>query len=137
MPISKEKWTEIEQTLKGFCFTVQFQYGEYKISIERVRASENQMVLCVYIDGEIKGGWFTGDNERPACIPDVWRKRTKAVYSAKFIKQVEKIYGKRKCKVEYPDLHSKQIYHDCTFNTAKSLVSQFKKLANLELLEAS
>lgn len=136
MSITNEQWQQIEEALKGFCPSVQFQYGEFKISIGRARVSESKHELCVYINDEIQGTWFTKEDERPSCIPNVWRTRTKSMYTAKQIKEIEKVFGKRQSKKYYPNLHKKHIYYSCMFSTAKSLVRQYKKLDGLKLWEA-
>ncbi|WP_419147564.1 hypothetical protein [Pseudoalteromonas 'SMAR'] len=135
MSITSEQWQEIEEKLKGIYPCVKFNFGEFQLTIARVKVSESTFHLGVYINGEIKAAWFSEKNDRPVCIPDVWRKRTKAIYSAKTIKEIEKAFGKRESKKYYPDLHKKYVYYDCCFTTAKSLVRQFKKLSNLTLLE--
>ena len=135
MAITKEQWTEIEKHLAGLFSSVIFKYGEFEITVTRGRVSESKTSLVVYVDGVIKGGWYSKDNERPACIPDVWRKRTRAKYKAKSIKSFEKIWGKRRAKKEMPELYEVTQYHTCDFTTAKSLVRQYKKLEGLELIK--
>lgn len=135
MAITKEQWTEIEKHLAGLFSSVIFKYGEFEITVTRGRVSESKTSLVVYVDVVIKGGWYSKDNERPACIPDVWRKRTRAKYTAKSIKSFEKIWGKRRAKKEMPELYEVTQYHTCDFTTAKSLVRQYKKLEGLELIK--
>ncbi|MGO2349830.1 hypothetical protein [Pseudoalteromonas nigrifaciens] len=98
MAITKEQWVEIEKHLAGFFVSVIFKYGEFEITVTRGRVSESKTSLVVYVDDVIKGGWYSKDNERPKCIPDVWRKRTRARYTAKSIKDAEKVWGKRRAK---------------------------------------
>ncbi|MFP3352309.1 hypothetical protein ABZP26_08235 [Pseudoalteromonas sp. SD03] len=135
MAITKEQWVEIEKHLAGLFSSVIFKYGEFEVTVTRSRVSESKTSLVVYVDGVIKGGWYSKDNERPACIPDVWRKRTRAKYTAKSIKSFEKIWGKRRAKKEMPELYEVTEYHTCDFTTAKSLVRQYKKLEGLELIK--
>lgn len=135
MAITKEQWVEIEKHLAGLFSSVIFKYGEFEITVTRGRISESKTSLVVYVDGVIKGGWYSKDNERPACIPDVWRKRTRAKHTAKSIKSFEKIWGKRRAKKEMPDLYEVTEYHTCDFTTAKSLVRKYKKLEGLELIK--
>ena len=135
MAISKEQWAEIEKQLAGLFGSVIFKYGEFEITVIRGRVSESKTSLVVYVDGVIKGGWYSKDNERPSCIPDVWRKRTRARYTTKSIKDAEKVWGKRRAKKEMPELYEKTEYHTCDFTTAKSLVCQYKKLEGLELIK--
>ena len=135
MAITKEQWIEVEKHLAGLFSSVIFKYGEFEITVTRGRVSESKTSLVVYVDDVIKGGWYSKDNERPTCIPDVWRKRTRAKYTAKSIKSFEKIWGKRRAKKEMPELYEVTEYHTCDFTTAKSLVRQYKKLEGLELIK--
>lgn len=134
MSISKEQWLAIENHLVGSFASVKFKLGQHDVSVQRARKSESTTVLAVYIDGEIKGAWFNAKNERPDCIELVWRKREISRYKPKEIKRLEKEIGKRRAKQYYPELHSKLQYLDCHFTTAKSVVRQFKKIKNLELM---
>jgi len=135
MAITKEQWIELEKHLTGYFGSAIFKFGEFEITVTRGRVSESKTSLVVYVDDVIKGGWYSKDNERPACIPDVWRKRTRARYTAKSIKEAEKVWGKRRAKKEMPELYEKTEYHTCDFTTAKSLVRQYKKLDGLELIK--
>ncbi|WP_064435498.1 hypothetical protein [Pseudoalteromonas neustonica] len=135
MTITKEQWIELEKHLTGYFCSAIFKFGEFEITVTRGRVSESKTSLVVYVDDVIKGDWYSKDNERPACIPDVWRKRTRAKYTAKSIKEAEKVWGKRRAKKEMPELYEKTEYHTCDFTTAKSLVRQYKKLDGLELIK--
>ena len=135
MAISKEQWGVIEKHLTGFFVSVIFKYGEFELTVSRSRVSESKTSLVVYIDDMIKGSWYLEENDRPSCIPDVWRKRTRAKYTTKSIRDAEKVWGKRRAKKEFPELYEKNEYHTCDFTTAKSLVRQFKKLEGLELIK--
>jgi hypothetical protein len=135
MAISKEQWGAIEKHLTGYFVSVIFKYGEFELTISRSRVSESKTSLVVYIDDMIKGAWYLEENDRPSCIPDVWRKRTRAKYTTKSIKDAEKVWGKRRAKKDFPELYEKSEYHTCDFTTAKSLVRQFKKLEGLELIK--
>ena len=134
MAITKDQWVEIEKELEGLMPTVNFKLADDEINIRRVSTGEGKFQLCVYINNELEGKWFLGENERPECIPLVWKQRTKAKYSAKFIKQVEKTWGKRAAKKDYPHLHEKHVYHDMLFPKASVLVRQYKKIDGLELI---
>lgn len=135
MTITKEQWVKIQQELEGLFPSVEFKLGDDTISIARRAVAEGQFKLCVYINGTIEGGWFSENNDRPACVPNVWKQRSKAKYSAKDIKEIEKWYGKRRAKKEYPELHAKHIYHEPFFSKASVLVAQFKKIDGLELIK--
>ncbi|SFC04707.1 hypothetical protein [Pseudoalteromonas denitrificans] len=134
MSITKAQWAAIETELKGFLPTVNFKLGDDEINISKVRASENKFELGVFINGDIKGDWYLGEKVRPACIEQVWKKKTKAIYSPKRIKEIEKAWGKRLAKKEFTNLHDKITYHLPYFSKASILVRQFKKIEGLELI---
>ncbi|MCF7502740.1 MULTISPECIES: hypothetical protein [unclassified Vibrio] len=142
-PITKEMWAEIEAEMAGGWVDIAFNYKGYEVSVHRVRESESKTCLQVYVGGCIKGAWvsfkdgisFTED--APSILSEVWCLKTKAKYSTKFKKSIEKIYGKRRTKKEYPDLHDIHAFHVPSFSKASVLCRQFKKLEGLELTKAT
>lgn len=130
--ITNELWNAIEEELAKPCACEHFQLGEHKITVQRVRKSESVPCLAVFIDDKIKGSWSLDKEEnKPSCLEKVWRKRTRALYNSKTIKDVEKGLGKRKAKERFPDLYDKAHWYVPDFSTAKSLVRQFKRIEGL------
>ncbi|WP_135381042.1 hypothetical protein [Vibrio tasmaniensis] len=141
-PITKEMWAEIEAEMAGGWVAIAFNYKGHEVSVNRVRVSESKTCLEVYVDGVIKGEWMNCWDEeklknRPVIIEDIWCLKTKAKYSAKHKKDLEKIFGKRRVKKEYPDLHEIFAFHVPHFSKASVLCRQFKKLEGLELTKAT
>ena len=137
MPISKEKWEEIQKELESFFPRIEFRLGNERITVKRAQTSESKHELVVYINNEIQGTWYTPCDNRPECVPHVWRKRTKAAYTAKNIKEIEKAFGKREAKKRFPNLHHRHEYHEFSFPKASVLVKQFKRIDGLELVSMS
>ncbi len=138
MAISKEKWADIEKELASLFVNMKFEYKGFELAVQRQRHSESKTALVVYINGEIKGGWsLTEDDceDRPEILKDVWKLTTKAKYKAEFIKKINKIFGKRRAKKDYPDLHERHEYYLPYFAKASVLVRQFKKLEGITLIE--
>jgi len=133
MAITKEQWVEIENELAGTFGNVVFSVGDHKVSVQRQRKSESTTVLSVYIDDFIRGEWCNKKESRPACLEQVWRKRSISLYKPTEIKRIQKTFGKRDAKKHFPKLHDKTEYFDCSFTTSKSLVRQFKRIENIEL----
>lgn len=133
--ITKEMWKQIEDELSGSYASMKFQYEGRELSIERVRVRESQTALAVYIDGSIE--WKHCHREG---ISDfhraVWRKRSMAVYKEKEIKDIERIFGKRDAKKNFPNLYKRTEYLDPLFPKASVLVRQFKKLDGIQLTKA-
>ncbi|MDF5594961.1 hypothetical protein P3735_17615 [Vibrio parahaemolyticus] len=143
-PITKEMWEDIEAEMSGGYVSVEFAYKGHKITVQRVRESESRTSLQVYIDGAVKGEWVSFASEgndcvsdkAPGILKDVWCRKTKAKYDAKFKASVTKIWGKRRVNKKYPDLEEKYAFYLPNFSKASVLCRQFKKLKGLELKRA-
>ncbi|CCN69760.1 hypothetical protein [Vibrio nigripulchritudo] len=135
--ITKEQWQKLEEDMTCGYVDIKFKYQGYEISIQRVRTSENKSGLAVYIDGVISPKWGLIDRVvegRPPIIGQVWKKKTMAKYNAKTIKDIEKVFGKRQAKKEYPNLHERHEWFESVFPKASVLCRQFKRLEDLELI---
>ena len=135
MTITKQDWIEIEEELKSMFVHIEFKLKDDVISVHRVQSGEGKTELGVYINHEIKGTWYLDDKERPACITDVWCEKSKAIYKAKDIKEIEKILGKRAAKKQFPKLHERMVYWVPYFSKASVVVRQFKKIDGLTLIK--
>ncbi|WP_115720173.1 hypothetical protein [Gallaecimonas mangrovi] len=133
--ITKEKWAEIQENLAGYFAAVEFKNGDTKITIRRTNVAEGRTALAVYVDGYIRGAWtFPNGKEFRDDIPLYWRKRTSAAFSPKRKANIIKRLGKRLAQKTFGDLDKVLVHYDPLFNTAKTLVSQYKKIDGLELV---
>lgn len=134
MSISKEQWVKIEEDLKGYFASVDFQYGDTEVSIRRVSSGEGKTVLAVYLDSQIYSGWgrLNGDDFNPL-VELFWAKRQKSIFSPTKVKKLEKIYGKRRVKKEVPNIHDKFTWYEPWFSKASILVRQFRRVKELTL----
>ncbi|TVP12510.1 hypothetical protein [Shewanella sp. MSW] len=139
--ISKELWQDIETEMTAMFVNITFTYKGYELSVRRERVGESKTALFVYIDGVMKAKWMhlkdLVDDDAPAILNDVWCQKSKAVYSAKDIAAIEKIWGKRRAKEQHPRLHEKLVWHEPCFTKASVLCRKFKKLEGLELIHAA
>lgn len=137
MALSKVQCDHLKEHLSGLFCQAKFQYGEDTVTVERVRKSENQTCLAVYINGSIKGEWFTekGRSKAPKILEKVYFGKSLSLYTAATIKRVEKQLGKRQAKKLYPELHKKKISFVPYFSASRTLVNQFKKIEELELIQ--
>lgn len=134
--ISKAQWEQIEERLKGFFVHFKFELNGHEISVTKERAKENQYCLVVYIDSTFKGIWVMGGKD-PECDPivqQVWRKRSRAMYSPSQKAKLTKIMGVRRAKKAFPNWDHVTLYWTPEFKTAASLVRQFKKIPGLTLV---
>ncbi|MCF7451909.1 hypothetical protein [Vibrio sp. A1-1] len=138
--ITKDQWKELEDKMTHDYVYIKFKYKGYELSIQRVRTSESQTALVVYINGSFKPIWGAIDREtddRPSILTEVWKMRSMAKFKAKKIKEIEKIWGKRGVKKDWPDLYDRHTWYEPAFPKASVLCRQFKKLEGLELVEAN
>jgi len=138
MPIQKEQWDGIENELKSLFATVEFKFNERKITVQKQQIKENKFGLLVFIDGKIslKDMEWKGEQADPL-VRQFWRKREKSLFSPSKVAEMTKRMGK-KAKAEFISKggwDKKIIHYDPVFNTASSLVRQFKKIEGLELAE--
>lgn len=136
MSISKHEWPVIEERLKSFYVNVKFTLSGHEITVQKVLYKENQYALCVYIDGSWKGLWMSGDKDPvyDPIVKQVWRKRSRALYSPAKKARIKKSLGVRRTKEMFPDLDKAIVMWMPDFSTAASLVRQFKKIEGLELV---
>lgn len=138
--ITKEQWQQIEEEMASSYMHICFSYQGHEISVRRERKNESTTALVVYIDGVIKGNWFCRTDNKPEDAPkilaDVWNVRTMARYKKAEIEHIEKIWGKRKAKQTFPNLHGRIEWLEAYFPKASVLCRQFKKLKGLELTKA-
>lgn len=135
MSITTEQWQKIEENLTTSIASVKFQMESDAITVKRVRIKENRLALAVYINDEIVWKHGMESDEQPELIRKVWRKRTVAAYSPVKKQKIIKSFGKRRAKEMFPSLDKVTTYYDPTFNTAKSVVRQFKKLNGLAVVK--
>ncbi|EGR1039129.1 hypothetical protein EFU28_04975 [Vibrio cholerae] len=141
-PITKEMWQQIEKEMSDGWVNIVFAYKGHELTVNRVRVSESKTCLQVYIDGFIRGEWLGCSSDEgfsdkaPAILPDVWGKKTKAKYSARFKARMTKILGKRGVKKEWPDLDCLWVFYVPNFSKASVLCRQYKKLEGIELVSA-
>ncbi|MGH1460974.1 MAG: hypothetical protein ACRBB6_02945 [Neptuniibacter sp.] len=96
--------------------------------------SESRLAIIVYIDGHYSPAWgFPEHKKRDPFVDKIWRKRTKSLYPPKKKAQIIKVWGKRKAYKEF-ELDKKYIRYEPVFNTAKSLIHQYKKIKDLEFV---
>lgn len=135
MEITAEQWKGLQETLQGIYVSAKLRYGDHDITVEKRRVGENKYALAVFLDGSIKGSWFDGDDEVYGPLVKLfWRKRTRALFKPKEKSRLKKDFNKRQVKELFPRIDETWVIYDPTFNTAASLIRQFKKIEGLELV---
>lgn len=135
--ITKEQWAEIEKDLAGYFGCKKFQLGEDKISVIRENCGEGQRKLAVYFNDIIKGVWThkTDDKGYNPLVEKFWRKHSRSMWNAKHRASMIKLYGKKRYHKEFSYLDTKYVFYSPIWPKAKALVTQFKKIKELELVE--
>ncbi|ENS5448866.1 TPA: hypothetical protein ACGW2D_003924 [Morganella morganii] len=136
MSIIKERWAEIEESLKADHVIIKFQYQNTEITVTRVSVSEGRTKLAVWFNGKIGGAWGLPDNKNfnPLCAL-FWHKRTKSLYPPKRIREMQKAVGKRAAKSVIPNPDAKFTYYMPYFSKASVLVRQFRRIEGLTVEE--
>lgn len=138
--ITKAQWQKLEEEMTYGYVDIKFKYKGFELSTQRVRTSESKSALLVYINGSYKPSWGLIDrdsDDRPSILTEVWKQRSMAKYKPKEIKDIEKVWGKRQAKKDFPDLHGRHTWYEPAFPKASVLCRQFKKLEGLKLVEDS
>lgn len=73
MPLSKQRWEEIERTLRHSFGMVKLKCDGYEITAA-VETSKMKLHVMIYIDGRFEGKWADGKDER--CIKFYQCKKT-------------------------------------------------------------
>jgi len=136
--ITKEQWVEIEKELSGFFGHAKFKLGSDEISVIREPYKEGERRLVVYLNGWIRYGWNadpTSENYN-LLIEKFYQKHSRALYSGKEKKRLSKGFRKKELKEYFPGLEKRYTYFSPCWRKAKTLVNQFKKIKELELLKS-
>jgi hypothetical protein len=133
--ISQEQWEKIEQQLGGAFGTVKLSLDGKEISLEKRLISENTLGIIVYIDGAYSLAWGMVDHEmHDPFVAQVWKPRSRSVFSPKQQKELIKIWGKREVKKRH-DFSKKIVWYQPLFERFGPLKRQYKKLKALEVLQ--
>lgn len=133
---TKEQWTEIEAKMNSLFSTAYLDCDGYLIASQMVR-DKNKLVIQVYVDGLIKGEWhqyvesIAEFKEEPKRFYNL---KKSSAWPKKFVTDMEKIIGKRRCKNEgyYAVRYSSRAW----WTSAKSFISHLKKHnQSIELLD--
>lgn len=63
MPITKEQWADIEYELLGMFGRVELLCDGYRVNLEIRTIKKRKQAIVVFIDGEIKGEWLSGEQD--------------------------------------------------------------------------
>lgn len=131
--ITAAQWQQIENEMSGSYGRVEFILNGTKINLEKQFIAENRLGILVFIDGSIDYSWCHADKPNPIA-QQVWRKRSKSLYSAKKKAELIKGIGKRRAKEWFPSIDKKSEWLEPYFTQFGPIKRQYRKLEGLELV---
>lgn len=131
--MTKEEWKRVEDKLSGLFGSVELLVDGYTVSLQRQMVGKNRLGIMSFVNGHYKGAWKEGDPEFKYL-----RVITRAFYSSKFLKDLEKIYGKRQWKLEKNRFDKKCTYHSPVWFSVSGIRKQYEKtFKNIKLVEVN
>lgn len=133
MKPTKDQWDKIAEDLNRLFNTVYLRCDGYLVTALLTRTQKTRLQIIVSVNGwEFRGDWFpTSDREMSEEARRFWFPRRKAKYTQKQIRQLEKIWGKRKCRAE--GFYDQFVMPMPIWNSANSFIRHLK--ANNESIE--
>lgn len=136
MSLTNSQWDEIEVQLSDSFGVVKLTLHGRVITLEKRFVAENQLAVVVFIDGVIKASTGIELSKRyDPFVAKVWRKRSQSCYSQKHIKEIEKLWGKREAKKQFPRLHDKHVYYEPFFPKFAGLKRVLAKQKDLQMFD--
>lgn len=94
--LTKQQQDELAEQLDRMYGPIYLRCDGYLVFASLIRAGKNKLAIAVYVNGYIKGKWIgsevTEEGRR------FYRPIVRSTHRPKFVKAMEKIQGKRKCK---------------------------------------
>jgi hypothetical protein len=123
---TKEQWQEVEAGMSSIWVTVYLRCDGYLVMATLVRVSVSKLEVHVFVDGFLKGAWILPkDGVYPDQAVRFYRPVDKLRYPPKFVKQMEKAIGKRRCQAE--GYYDKRRYYQPTWGTPAAFLRHLKK----------
>jgi len=119
---TKEEWEQVVKDLDSLFKPVHLLCDGFYVRYSMVR-HKNKLVIDVYVNGKLKGEWFTLGDEFPEEIRRFFRLRVMNRY--KDIKKWEKILGKREAKKQ--GIYEKVTFPSCYWNRPRPLIRHLIK----------
>jgi len=95
--LTREQQDQVVGQLDKLYIPVYLKCDGYLIEACMSRVGKNEIAIVVYVNGSITFKW---GRDRTDEALRFWRPSTRAKYSPKFVKGMERALGKRRCKAE-------------------------------------
>lgn len=124
---TKEQWQEVEKNLSSLFSGVYLRCDGFVVYASLVRASVSKLCIQPYVDGVLAGAWFLSAEDGTYAEQAVrfYRPVDKTCYTPKFVKVMEKVIGKRRCRAE--GYYDKRRYYMTTWGTPAAFIRHLKK----------
>lgn len=91
------KWQQLEEQLKGVFGSATVLADGHEVTLQK-RLDGEKLVIQVYVDGWIKGEWWSVDEQGQPVHPEgrFWRPMKRRAWQLKQYKELKKVFGKKK-----------------------------------------
>jgi hypothetical protein len=128
--VTKEQWAEIERKLSHPYGDAHLMVDNYKLTLQVAKVKDLKYEIVWWVNGEFKGLWLTKDSEEGRRFA---RPMSSAIFTPAKIKEIEKIFGKRRAAKEFPRLREKRTYYQWSWPSFKPLMRHL--IANNKSIE--
>ena len=131
--MTSQDWQEVEERLNHFYTFVELICDGYKVTLVLVRVTQFKNVIRIYVDGQIKGIWYTEDCEERRRF---FRPVSKYAHTQKEKAHLNKISKSLRRKMgPWYDPNKKYTYYLPSWTSFKTLKSHLiKNNSNIELI---
>lgn len=125
--LSKQDKDYVTKQFSLFPPEVQIKCDDHIVTLKLERF-KMKLVIGIYINGVIKGEWFTKPEKHPESNYLPIKRR--AYYTPKVKAQIIKLYGKRQAVKEYPNLNKIHESKFPYFTTPRSALTHLLKVSS-------
>lgn len=97
---TKEQWQQVAKQLDSLFGQVYLRCDGYLVYAVMTRTGKNKLAILVYVDGVIIGKWMTVSGAQCEEPRRFWRPQEQLKYGRKFVADMEKLIGKRRCQAK-------------------------------------
>lgn len=120
MKLTKEQKDELAQQLDHPWGSVALLCDGFRVDLRVEHSGKLAYRVVTYVNGAWEGKWFSGKTEYPE--QKFLNKRTRRAYSPKFIKDMEKILGKRAVAKD-PEYRKTFVTFDISWPSGKAAIN--------------
>jgi hypothetical protein len=127
--LTPQQWKELEDSITEWS-PARLKVDGHDITIQLERYKNMQLCYSVYVDGYIRGEWSDKASE---IGQKFWRPMMMALVSAKSVKSMERVFGKKKAKEMGYTTDKKLIGYTPHYLSFKALKQVLIKCKSIEI----